>query len=977
MATATTLGPIGINQVNNVFYVGTNGGFPSIQAAVDYIQKYNAGVGEVIIVHGYTSTEEIGAVVRGSATTYISDQRDTQFQNWEWNGFNFVAAEFMQLSHGQFGGQLKAFGFIPPDFTSSNVSVGLSGDGQQKAIVSLINALAPIDERLWSISAHADSLVFLAAKDSGVDTYWMQAMRGTGNTVDKVIVYPPMDVQGELTSQGSPVRTFANSGGGGGGGGGVNPGNTGQLSFYQSAGPLVSPSQITTDASTQSTLNVPGLMQGKMATTNNVDEEDRSLANPSYVQEETISVTAGAGFNFSGQWSVTKHHYHTMYQGQRGICQMESGTLERHAIGDTAGLYFYVLSDGGTAAGSDEGVTGISAHVWELQGYFHGTIATTTGTGDMAPTYTLTGGANHLTDGAFLLNISKGQLNGNWNGASTPTYMDIGAGAVETYLNQLPITNLVVTAAAWSATTTYAAGNIVTSGGNNYVSLVPGNANHAPATSAAQWAVLPAGQLPLSTAAGITTTTGIPFSNQPANTPVSQSLVVNLAKIGGTFPPFAAGDVVTIAGPNYPEQSILTTASAPVAVGSGMQQTLTMKLRNPQFDHPSIIFKGGIQGQYISMDANLAFSGMRSSYFAFASLDGVNLIYGYQAAGSMAGRILPQSTPAVAAEAATSTGANSGFHLCPGAEVTSLVTFANLNATLEQNGVRWQAGDAVECPHFPAFGGSGFLLDRYQISPTPLGGGSIGLDLELSGPGFCGGAQAILIRCGNSATNYYAAGGPVTPPGGIQMSGFYSYGLAMSNAPPQPNAVLSVASPASPSYLSDGSANPGANPNAKVTVLSILQGNITFDPGATTAGTWDLTGAVQIGGSVVIQNGGLTVGYGATFLTTLQGSGVQITGDNTTKALIFDTSAGGTQGITCCDGGYPVITDMYYDTVDNWMQAGFHRFRVSGTEILTLGSTAGVGITGPITVNGHAGVSGTITSANTVTVVNGLITAIA
>jgi hypothetical protein len=957
MATATNLGPIGINQINNVFYVGGDGGFPTIQAAVDYAQKYNAGLGHVTVTHGYSGSEPISSIVRGSSGTYITDLRNTAAQNYQWNpGLGqFSPADFSQLANAHVGGLSRAYGFSPPDLSASHTAVG-TGNDRTIPVVTMVNAAAPINQKLWLMAAVPGELYFSAADDNGQDHSWMQVMRTAPGMPSKVIITPAMDVAGVLTSQGSPVRTFANSGdgGGGGGGGGVNPGSQGQLSFYEADGPLVSPSLITTDVATQSVLTVPSVVQSAQANTATTSFADANAANNfSYMQELTYSMTGGGGLNLGSPWSVTQNRVDQMFHSQRGIAQIQSGFIERYAVGDTAGLYLYVVSVGGIAAGSDEGCMGLGAHVLEGPvgaGYFHGRITNTTGIGDQAPTLSNTSGSGHTIDGAFLLNISKGQLYGFWNGPSVTTYLDTGSGPTATYLNQLPVTGvLLANIPAWSNSMTYALGNIILSGANNYVSLIPGNRGYTPATSPAQWQLLPNGHIPLSAAIGIATAS-IPYNNAPTNQPASKTVTVNLVKIGGSFGSFSVGDVVDVASDQMPEQSILTAVTT-----SGTQQTLTMKLRNPS--GRAIIFKGGIAGQYISHDANLAYSGMRSSYYAFGSLTGAEVIYGHNVSGALQGRLLPMA----GAEAATSSGVNAGWHLYPGAEIVCNTTF-NFDPTLEQNGVRWEIGDTVENPHYPEYGGTGLLLDKYQITPTSPGSSTIGLTLLFDGPGWCGtNATALVMRCNKDSTQYAADGGPVGAPGGIALMGFYSFGLDMTNAP-QGGFCLSVEAPAAPVN----------NPNAIVNMLRVhysAGGLLTYDPTPANQ-NWDISGNLSTAN--LLLRGGFTCAGAANFFS----GRVQINGTDDYTQLVFDNDGSPGSGVLqriLAMKGNTGDSNIYYDGYLD----GDHVFRTAGysnpeTRMMTIG-WGGVNVLhGPLTATGGFNID-TITATGTITA-NGTIT---
>jgi hypothetical protein len=902
-------------------------------------------------------------------------------------------------------GMVKAYGYEVPSMTASHVSIGTGfGTASQVPVMTLINAGNPVDQRMWIIAALSDRLYFSSEKDDGTDNPWMQAMRGTGNAVSSVIITPPLSVTGGVTSQGSPVRTFANTPTGGGG---VNPGTANVLSFYPAAGSTVSPSQITTDAATQMTLTVPtslstNLISAGQVYTNNDQRgnfNDRNSSNWEYIQESTSTMVAGAGHNVSGEWAGTYNGYDGAYSAQRGIAQLRSGFLERFAVGDTAGLYYYVRSVGGVACGSDEGCTAASLSCYEYdQGYFHGTVNTTTGLGDQAPTWTPTSGKDMTIDGAFMLNISKGQLQGNWNGTSSPpstqlvltTAAGTNPGTQYTFLSQLPTTAISFPAGSvqpWSAAITYGAGNIVSLSGTNYVSLrgrtgygatitlgvdgtgkvitaTPGAVgtgyatatvtlsggggsgaqitpvivsgqitsynvvsggtgyttaptgivvsggnlgNNPPTTLATWWEVLPAGQLPISTAIGIVDAVSLPIPdpNVAPNAPVDRTLTVNLAQLRGTYPPFAVNDVVTLAGNGVVEQTKIEVATM---IGT-QQQSLTMKLRNA--NGQAILFRGGLQGMYISMDANLPFSGMRSSYYCLGSLDGINLIYAVTVAGGTGVVQLPQ----LGCEPATASGTGSGFHLYPGGEIVCNPTYGH-TGTLEVNGVRWEPGDNVENPHYPVYGGSALFVNKQQITPANAGFGSQGFFMLVGGKGFCGGgAVAMWIRSNEPDTNFYAAGqvgSSVQAPGGITLQGFYNHGLFLSNAPqPTGGACLAIGAPADPM-------NKNNNQMAVVKIIDVqysTPGKLSYDPAA---GQWDCSGSFYASGGNIAAGGGLSCGGGANFL-----SGAFVFSGNNDQAVIsFPGSFGRpTQSITA---SY-LYSAMLYDT----MNGGTHIFRVA------------------------------------------------
>lgn len=457
-------------------------------------------------------------------------------------------------------------------------------------------------------------------------------------------------------------------------------------------------------------------------------------------QIDNIHRIEGGGFNLgnAGGWSTSYAAFLSQGYARRGITQTRSGVMQKHAIGDAAGLYTYVRSDGGIAAASDEGVTGITAQAIEEPAWFHGTVSTATGTGDTAPVLAFTSGVAWTTDGGYLLNITKGTLHGTLTGSSTALTLTINSGVVSTFLNFLTVSGVT---------------------------------------------------LPVSTAIGIATA-AIANPNTTRDVPVAVSITVNLAQIGGVFRPFVNGDVVTVAGSNYPEQSIVSGASS---VSGTNQQTFTLHLCNPNTQ--AIIFQGGIQGQYISADANV----MRSAYFAFGSLTGADLIYGNQVAGGLTNNLLPNLN----CEAWQAIGANSAWHLYPGAEVVAN-TDQGFACKLEQNGVAWAATDVVECARFPTSGGSTAFFVRNQFMPSNSSFGGAGLYVLMFGDGTGGGNfYGARIQNQQPATSYKGDGGPLLAPVGLGLLGTYDSLIVADKAPDTGSILLVSANNAAATDLTE------------------------------------------------------------------------------------------------------------------------------------------------------------------------------
>lgn len=136
--------------------------------------------------------------------------------------------------------------------------------------------------------------------------------------------------------------------------------------------------------------------------------------------QHTVMTVSGPGVNLgnSGGWRTPKLHNDQFIVATRGIAQAYSMGFEKHATGDTMGHYEYVYSDGGSTAESDESIKGYAIDMGEFGMYFHGTVSSTTGPGDLKPTLAHVSGNNWTTDGAPLLDISKGTIKGLITGPS-------------------------------------------------------------------------------------------------------------------------------------------------------------------------------------------------------------------------------------------------------------------------------------------------------------------------------------------------------------------------------------------------------------------------------------------------------------------------------------------------------------------------------------------------------------------------------
>ena len=150
----------------------------------------------------------------------------------------------------------------------------------------------------------------------------------------------------------------------------------------------------------------------------------------------------GVSLGNIGGWRVDKVDVEFLNSAVRGITQAHSLFLNKHAVGDTMGTYNYIFSDGGSTALSDESMKGEAIDMGETSGYFHGIVASTAGPGDVAPVLKFVYGNDWTTDGAPLLDISKGKISGLITGPSQPLPRS-------GYLYFFPVDNELPLSTAW------------------------------------------------------------------------------------------------------------------------------------------------------------------------------------------------------------------------------------------------------------------------------------------------------------------------------------------------------------------------------------------------------------------------------------------------------------------------------------------------------------------------------------------------
>ncbi|QNI35248.1 hypothetical protein [Edaphobacter albus] len=532
-----------------------------------------------------------------------------------------------------------------------------------------------------------------------------------------------------------------------------------------------------------------------------------------------------------GGWGVQKGTNEEMTFNSRGIAQTKNLWCYKHATGDIAcGDYVYGYTDGGATAQSDEGFTMDTREGGESDRYFHGKAGEGATAGTTMLPVVFTSGQEATTDGAFLLDISKGTIAGTISGAD---------------------------------------------------SIVDGTSVH----------ILPVTlrgieKLPASTGMGIIQTP-LPVV-AVANTPESITLEVTL-KSGS----FHTG-VACLAGGWYPEQVTVTAAES----SRGGVQRITVVHKNPNPtavtdpNNPSSLWQGGLCGNYLSLDRNLARDGFRTSYPVVGATDSSHVAYVWNVNGSVRQngiRIYASATslknlvrkngvvtadfsspnspyiynraPSVVIAGALDTSFNGtilspvysngqnrslswkqlgpdasvasatidlpassyGFHLYPGAEILAPKT-AN-GVLLEPNTVQWQPGDAIENPHNPSFN-MHFRMSAVTQHTPPSGADPHAELWGFYGAGISENFRPATWVNNNPCTLYVGCGGTLEPITWTIHRGPYSILHRVDSAPMNGGILFRI-----------GCDSQGCDHPVPYALFQMQNGSILYDPATSTVST--------------------------------------------------------------------------------------------------------------------------------------------
>jgi hypothetical protein len=530
--------------------------------------------------------------------------------------------------------------------------------------------------------------------------------------------------------------------------------------------------------------------------------------------------TPGFSWGNAGGWSVQAGTSENGTFNTRGIGQMHLSTSVKHATGDFAAQYIYASTDGGATAQSDEGFTLDARQGGETDKWFHGTAAEGTMRGTTLLPVTYVAGPQSqdaTTDGAYMLDISKGTISGVVTGPE---------------------------------------------------SLVEGTSVH----------VVPVlARLPISTGIGIVNTSipRIKVEDVPE--------AIALTRVRLVRGSFVAGKAC-LAGGWYPEQVLVTKVGQAV---DGLQD-VTIIHKNPNgtdANNPTSLWQGGICGQYLSLDRNVARDGFPTSYEVVGAMDSSHLAYIWNVKGGTRQNVLRVYQPPVilknlsrangvvtasfgkanqpfifnhAASVVIAEASNPsfngtvhlpsyeddlnnklswpqpgrdetassgtidlpasyyGFHLYPGAEV--LGPQVSGKVPLEPNSVEWAPGDVLENPHNPSFymGGRGTGLTQHTLPSTS---NSFGQMWGFKGSGISANYYPSEWRNYNPCSIYIGCGGTLEPILWNSYVGPYYRLISVQTAPLNRGTLITV-----------GCDSRGCEHKSPYRLFQLQNGAIDYDP---------------------------------------------------------------------------------------------------------------------------------------------------
>lgn len=503
--------------------------------------------------------------------------------------------------------------------------------------------------------------------------------------------------------------------------------------------------------------------------------------------------TPGFSWGNSGGWSVQIGTSESGTFNTRGIGQMSVSNSVKHATGDFAAQYTYASTDGGATAQSDEGFTLDTREGGETDRWFHGKAGPGAALGTtLLPVIYVDGPQSQksTTDGAYMLDISKGTISGIVTGPETlvegtsvhvmPVSAKLpkstGIGIVDTSIPKIKVENVPETitltdvrlvigafvngkaclAGGWYPEQVLITKITPAAGGLQDVTIVHQNPNGKDTNNPTSlWQGGICGQY-LSLDRNLDRD-GFRTSYEVVGATDSSHLAYIWNVKGGT-----KQDVLRI----YQPPSTLKNLSR----SNGVVTASFTNANQPYiFNHAADVV--------IADAANPSFSG---TFHLPSYDDDLNRKLSWAQPGpdesSLAATInLPASYY--------------GFHLYPGAEVLAPQTAGGV--PLEPNSVEWASGDIIENPHNPSF--TMGAISRHLVQHTLSNGTNSSGELwDFSGAGISANYYPSVWRNVNPCSLYMGCGGTLEPIRWHSYSGPYEEFVNIRSAPLNQGTLIAV-----------------------------------------------------------------------------------------------------------------------------------------------------------------------------------------
>jgi len=522
-----------------------------------------------------------------------------------------------------------------------------------------------------------------------------------------------------------------------------------------------------------------------------------------------------------GGWAVQHGISEKGTFNTRGIGQMEVSNSIKHATGDFAAQYTYAWTDGGVTAKADEGFTLDTRAGGESDSWFHGSAAAGASPGTTLLPVTYAAGPHSqdaTTDGAYMLDISKGTISGIVTGPES-LVKGTSVHVMPVSVSLPPSTGIGIVATSIPVPRVKVEPEEITLSG---LRLIKGSFTAGKACLAGGWypeQVLITKVGPSRNGLQDVTIIHKNPNGTDANNPTSLwqggvcgqylSLDRNLQRDGfrTSYEVVGATDSNHLAyiwnAMGNTKVNVLNVYRPPVALvnlsrnGGVVTASFAGANQSYIFDHAETVVIAGASDPSFNGEVH------RPEY-----VDDVNRVLKWP----QAGRDAKASTATIDLPPSYY-----GFHLYPGAEVIA-PRVAGGGVPLEPNSVEWAAGDVIENPHHPSFSMNGKMT---QLTQHTLSSGynSNGQRWGFQGAGISANYQPSVWTNGNPCVLYTGCGGTLEPIRWNTYLGPYRELFNIRNAPLNMGSLFTV-----------GCDSRGCDHTPPYQLFRLQNGNMEYDP---------------------------------------------------------------------------------------------------------------------------------------------------